>query len=159
MSKVELTEGQDAPDFKLESTEGTVELSTAVANAQNGVVVYFYPKASTPGCTTEACDFRDSLQSLKSAGFTVIAISSDKMPALEKFKTKQSLNFPLASDPDKRVQTEWGTWGEKKNFGKLIKGPIRSTFVVGKDGKIQYARYGVRAKGHVARLRKDLGID
>lgn len=155
----ELTVGQVAPDFTLDTTQGSVTLSQLVADSRRGVIVYFYPKASTPGCTTEACDFRDNLNSLKGAGYTVVGISADKMPALEKFATKQSLNFPLASDPDHTVLGPWGAWGEKKNYGKVFPGIIRSTVVVDKDGKVSLAQYGVKATGHVARLRRDLGLD
>lgn len=155
----ELTVGQVAPDFTLESTQGPVTLSQLVADSERGVIVYFYPKASTPGCTTEACDFRDNLNSLKGAGYTVVGISADKMPALEKFAAKQSLNFPLASDPDHKVLGPWGAWGEKKNYGKIFTGIIRSTVVVGTDGTVELAQYNVKATGHVARLRRDLGLD
>lgn len=151
--------GQEAPDFTLESTEGKISLYEVLEQAEKGVVVYFYPRASTPGCTTEACDFRDSLSSLKGCGYTVIGISPDKMPALEEFRDNQSLNFPLASDPDKAVMEPWGAFGEKKNYGKLIKGVIRSTMVVGKDRKFTNVMYNVKAKGHVARLRKEIGCD
>ena len=155
----ELTVGQVAPDFTLESTQGPVTLSQLVADSERGVIVYFYPKASTPGCTTEACDFRDNLNSLKGAGYTVVGISADRMPALEKFAAKQSLNFPLASDPDHTVLGPWGAWGEKKNYGKIFTGIIRSTVVVGTDGTVELAQYNVKATGHVARLRRDLGLD
>ena len=155
----ELTVGQVAPDFTLETTQGPVTLSHLVAESQRGVIVYFYPTASTPGCTTEACDFRDNLNSLKGAGYTVVGISADKMPALEKFAAKQSLNFPLASDPEHTVLGPWGAWGEKKNYGKIFTGIIRSTVVVGKDGTVTLAQYNVKATGHVARLRRDLGLD
>ncbi|WP_115727528.1 thioredoxin-dependent thiol peroxidase [Actinomyces culturomici] len=155
----QLTEGAVAPDFTAPSTFGTIALSEVLASAESGVVVYFYPKASTPGCATEACDFRDSLNSLKGAGYTVIGVSADEMPALERFAEKQSLNFPLVSDPDHAILDAWGTWGEKKNYGKTYMGIIRSTFVVGKDGRIALAQYNVKATGHVARIRKELGLD
>lgn len=155
----ELTVGQVAPDFTLETTQGPVTLSQLVADSRRGVIVYFYPKASTPGCTAEACDFRDNLNSLKGAGYTVVGVSADAMPALEKFAAKQSLNFPLASDPDHTVLGPWGAWGQKKNYGKIFTGIIRSTVVVGKDGTVTLAQYNVKATGHVARLRRDLGLD
>lgn len=151
--------GQVAPAFNLETTKGAVTLAELVDQAQEGVIVYFYPKAGTPGCTKEACDFRDNLNSLKSAGYTVIGISADSMAALERFQEKQQLNFLLGSDPDHKVMTEWGVWGTKKNYGKTFLGIIRSTFVVGKDGKLTLAQYNVKATGHVARLRKALGLD
>ncbi|MDO5048805.1 MAG: peroxiredoxin [Actinomycetaceae bacterium] len=152
-------EGQEVPDFTLESTEGEINLYSIIDEADKGVVVYFYPRASTPGCTTEACDFRDSLSSLKSCGYTVIGVSPDKMPALEKFRDEQGLNFALASDPEKTVMEPWGAFGEKKNYGKIVQGVIRSTLVVGKDRKVERAMYNVRAKGHVARVRKTIGCD
>ncbi|QWW20381.1 peroxiredoxin [Schaalia sp. 19OD2882] len=154
-----LIEGQSAPDFALESTAGRIHLSEVLAAADKGVVVYFYPKASTPGCTTEACDFRDHLNSFKAAGYTVIGISPDAMPALERFVENQSLNFPLASDPTHEVMEAWGAWGEKKNYGRTVVGVIRSTVVLGADGRVVLAKYAVKATGHVARIRKELGID
>lgn len=155
----ELVEGQKAPDFTLESTAGPITLSALLEQADKGVIVYFYPKASTPGCTTQACDFRDNLNSLLGAGYTVVGVSADSMDALERFAEKQSLNFPLATDPSKEMLTAWGVWGEKKNYGKIFQGIKRSTIVIGKDGVIVLAKYNVKATGHVARLRKELGID
>jgi peroxiredoxin Q/BCP len=155
----ELEAGQQAPDFTLESTQGTVTLSRLLAQADRGVIVYFYPKASTPGCTTEACDFRDNLNTLKGAGYTVVGISADQMPALERFAEKQSLNFPLASDPDHTVLEPWGAWGEKTSYGRTTLGIIRSTVVVAPDGRVALAQYNVKATGHVQRLRRDLGLD
>lgn len=152
-----LSVGEVAPDFTIETTEGTFHLAEARQAAQAGVVVYFYPRAMTPGCTTEACDFRDSLNSLKSAGYTVIGISPDKMPALEKFRDKQTLNFALGSDPEHKVSSDYGVWQVKPLTKKP--GVVRSTFVVGPDGTLISARYNVRATGHVARLRKELGLD
>lgn len=157
MSRLEV--GQIAPQFTIETTQGVVSLDQLVQQAQNGVIVYFYPKAGTPGCSKQACDFRDNLNSLGGAGFTVIGISPDQIPALEKFAAKQSLNFFLGSDPDCAVMTDWGVWGEKKNYGRTFLGVIRSTFLVGQDGKIVLAQYNVKATGHVARLRRDLGLD
>ncbi|MBM7825199.1 peroxiredoxin Q/BCP [Arcanobacterium pluranimalium] len=156
----QLTVGDIAPDFTLPTLGGGhVTLSEAVKESDAGVIVYFYPRAMTPGCTKQACDFRDSEQSLASAGYTVIGISPDKVESLQKFTDKEALNFPLASDPDKHVMEAWGAFGEKKNYGKLIRGVIRSTIVVGKDGTVKLAQYNVKATGHVARLRKELGID
>lgn len=154
-----LEAGQVAPDFHVETTQGQVSLQDLLAKCDKGVVVYFYPRASTPGCTKEACDFRDSLPSLLGAGYQVIGISPDKTPALEKFRDKQRLAFPLGSDPEKTVLEAWGAWGEKKLYGKITRGVIRSTIVVGKDGHVMLAKYGVKATGHVARLRRDLGLD
>ena len=152
--------GQKAPDFSLpKHGGGTVSLSEELERANKGVIVYFYPRAMTPGCTTEACDFRDSENSLRSAGYTVIGISPDPVERLEKFVDKESLNFPLASDEDKSVMEAYGAFGEKKNYGKIVQGVIRSTFVVEKDGTVASAQYNVKATGHVGRLRKQLGID
>ena len=158
--QIRLAEGAKAPDFTLRVVGGgEVTLSAALREAAKGVIVYFYPRAMTPGCTTEACDFRDSENSLHSAGYTVIGISPDSVERLEKFVDKESLNFPLASDADRAVMEAYGAYGEKMNYGKVTVGVIRSTFVVAKDGTIASAKYAVKAKGHVARLRKELGID
>lgn len=155
-----LTPGDIAPDFTLDTIGGTsVTLSEELMYADKGVIVYFYPKAMTPGCTTEACDFRDSENSFKAAGYTVIGISPDKVESLEKFTDKENLNFPLAADPAKTVLEEWGAFGEKKNYGKVVQGVIRSTIVVGKDGRVEKAFYNVKATGHVARIRRELGIE
>ncbi|QPK80595.1 peroxiredoxin [Schaalia sp. ZJ405] len=154
-----LTQGQQAPDFTAESTQGTVSLSQLLDQSDRGVVVYFYPKASTPGCTKEACDFRDSLNSFAGAGYSVVGVSADSMESLEKFASKQSLNFPLVSDPEHAILQPWGAWGEKKNYGRTYMGIIRSTVVVAKDGTVIHAQYNVKATGHVARLRRDLGVD
>ncbi|TWS21775.1 peroxiredoxin, partial [Tsukamurella conjunctivitidis] len=134
-------------------------LSHLLADADKGVIVYFYPKASTPGCTTEACDFRDNLNTLRGAGYTVVGVSPDHLPALEHFTEKQGLNFPLASDPAHEVLERWGAWGEKKNYGRTYEGVIRSTVVLDPDGTVALAQYNVKATGHVARLRRDLGLD
>lgn len=151
--------GQIVPNFQLPATTGEFNLYEAIEQAEKGVIVYFYPKASTPGCTTEACDFRDSLQGLKSAGYTVVGVSPDKLPALEKFTANQDLNFSLAGDPDKTVMEAWGAFGEKQNYGKTVLGVIRSTLVINKDKTVAHALYNVKATGHVARIRKLLGID
>lgn len=156
---IRLTTGDKAPEFTLDTDDGSVTLSEEVAKAEQGVIVYFYPKAMTPGCTTEACDFRDSENSLKAAGYTVIGISPDSVDSLKKFAEKESLNYTLASDPDKQVMKEYGAFGTKMNYGKEVEGVIRSTVVVGKDGNVVHAAYNVKATGHVARLRRDLGID
>lgn len=152
-----LNVGDMAPEFQLDSTDGPISLYDLLEQADKGVVVYFYPKASTPGCTTQACDFRDSLSSLKSCGYTVVGISADKLESLVKFRDNQSLNFPLATDPSKEMLTEWGAYGEKKNYGRIFRGIIRSTVVVNTDKTVALAMYNVRAKGHVERLRRELG--
>lgn len=154
-----LEPGQVAPDFTLESTQGTITLSHLLRQSDKGVIVYFYPKASTPGCTQEACDFRDNLNSLKGAGYTVVGVSADPMEALEHFARTQELNFPLASDPDHEVLEAWGAWGPKSRYGHTSTGIIRSTVVVAPDATVALAQYNVRATGHVARLRSDLGLD
>lgn len=157
MSKLEV--GQIAPDFTAESTHGTIHLAELLKESEKGVIVYFYSKASTPGCTKEACDFRDSLNSLKGIGYSVIGISADQMGPLERFADTQSLNFPLVSDPDHEILESWGAWGEKKNYGRTSIGIIRSTIVVDPAGIVMKALYNVKATGHVARLRRELGIE
>jgi len=152
-----LTAGETAPTFTLKDQDGT-DVSLADF-AGRKTIVYFYPAASTPGCTTEACDFRDNINSLKSAGYQVLGVSKDELPALKKFRDEQGLNFPLLSDPDLAVHTAYGAYGEKSLYGKTVTGTIRSTFVVGEDGKIELPLYNVKATGHVASLRKKLGID
>ncbi|NOJ58729.1 thioredoxin-dependent thiol peroxidase [Arthrobacter sp. 260] len=152
-----LLSGDTAPGFTLPSADGsTVSLKDY---AGKSVVVYFYPAASTPGCTTQACDFRDNLASLAAAGYTVLGISPDGVSKLRSFADAEELTFPLLSDEDHAVAEAWGAWGEKKNYGKVYEGLIRSTVVVGPDGLVQLAQYNVRATGHVAKLRKDLGVD
>ncbi|PFG38602.1 peroxiredoxin Q/BCP [Georgenia soli] len=151
---------QTAPDFTLPTADGgQVSLAALREDARKGVVVYFYPAAGTPGCTKEACDFRDSLASLQGAGYAVVGISPDGVEKLARFAEAEGLTFPLASDADHEVLDAYGAWGEKKNYGKTYVGVIRSTVVVGKDGTVELAQYNVRATGHVARLRKLLGVD
>lgn len=151
-----LTVGDKAPDFTLpDSTGREVSLSDY---AGQSVIVYFYPRANTPGCTTQACDFTDNLALLNDAGYQVLGISPDKPDALAKFTTDHKLTFPVLSDADKRVLIEWDAWGEKQNYGKTFQGVIRSTFVVAPDGTLAEARYNVRATGHVAKLIKDLKL-
>ena len=151
-----LAPGDAAPDFTLPAADG----STVTLSQLRGqhVVVYFYPKAATPGCTTQACDFRDSLASLQGAGYTVLGVSPDKPGALADFASDQALTFPLLSDPEHSVLDEWGAWGEKTLYGKKSVGVIRSTVVVDPDGKVELAKYNVKATGHVASLRKALGL-
>ena len=157
--QVKLQAGERAPEFTIQTLDGDVSLHELLEQSAKGVIVYFYPKAGTPGCTKEACDFRDSLGSLQSAGYTVIGISPDSLEALKKFGDKQSLSFLLGSDPDHKVMAEYGAWGQKMNYGKWLTRTIRSTFVVRKDGTLELALYNVKATGHVARLRRDLGLD
>ena len=151
-----LSPGDTAPEFTLPDADGN-PVSLADHRGRR-VVVYFYPAASTPGCTTQACDFRDSLADLGDAGLDVLAISPDKPAKLAKFREKEGLTFPLLSDPDKQVLTAYGAYGEKSLYGKLVTGVIRSTFVVDAEGRIEVAQYNVRATGHVAKLRRELGI-
>ena len=148
--------GATAPAFSLPDADGNiVKLSDYLGRK---VVVYFYPAASTPGCTKEACDFRDSLAELNGAGLDVVGISPDKPEKLAKFRDNEGLTFPLLSDPDRKVLTAWGAFGEKTMYGKTVQGVIRSTFVVDEEGKIAVAQYNVRATGHVAKLRRDLSV-
>jgi peroxiredoxin Q/BCP len=156
MSENRLSAGDEAPDFTLPADDGsTVTLSDLRGQK---VIVYFYPAAMTPGCTKQACDFTDSLDSLKGAGYTVLGISPDKPEKLAKFRERDSLTITLLSDQDKSVMTQWAAFGEKKMYGKVVQGVIRSTFVVDEDGKVAVAQYNVKATGHVAKLRKDLGL-
>lgn len=151
-----LEPGDTAPLFTLTDDEGG---KVALKDFKGSkVIVYFYPAAMTPGCTTEACDFRDSLNSLKAAGVAVLAISPDSPEKLAKFRTKDDLNFPLLSDPEHKVLEKYGAWGEKTMYGKTRLGVIRSTFIVDEKGKIVEALYNVRAKGHVARVRELLDL-
>ena len=144
-------------DFSLDDADGNkVNLKSLRGNK---VVVYFYPAAMTPGCTKQACDFRDSLSSLKSAGYSVVGISPDKPEKLAKFRDRDSVNFPLLSDPSRETLQAYGAFGEKTMYGKTVTGVIRSTFVVDEKGKIEVAQYNVKATGHVAKLRRDLGLD
>jgi thioredoxin-dependent peroxiredoxin len=151
-----LEPGDEAPDFTLPDADGK-QVSLSSLRGQQ-VIVYFYPAAMTPGCTKEACDFRDSIQSLAAAGVTVLGISPDKPDRLARFRERDGLNFPLLSDPDHAVEKAYGAYGEKVLYGKTRVGVIRSTFVVDENGKIARAYYNVKATGHVARLRQDLGI-
>lgn len=151
-----LETGASAPDFTLNSDTGQ-EVTLSGLRGQK-VIVYFYPAAMTPGCTTQACDFSESLDSLQGQGYTVLAISPDKPEKLAKFREKDGLTITLLSDPDKDVLTAWGAFGEKKMYGKTVQGVIRSTFVVGEDGTLELAQYNVKATGHVAKLKRDLGL-
>jgi len=148
--------GQTAPGFSLPDADGnTVRLADFKGRA---VIVYFYPAASTPGCTKQACTFRDSLAGLNGAGIDVVGISPDKPEKLAKFRDAEALTFPLLSDPERKVLTAWGTFGEKKMYGKTVQGVIRSTFLVDEKGTIELAQYNVKATGHVAKLRGELSV-
>ncbi len=156
MSENRLSPGDAAPDFTLSSDDGSsVSLSELRGRK---VIVYFYPAAMTPGCTKQACDFTDSLASLQAAGYEVLGISPDKPEKLAKFRERDALTITLLSDPDKSVMQAYGTFGEKKMYGKVVQGVIRSTFVVDENGKVEVAQYNVKATGHVAKLQRDLGL-
>jgi peroxiredoxin Q/BCP len=152
-----LAPGDAAPDFTLPTDSGDT-LSLKDLRGRR-VVLYAYPAAMTPGCTTQACDFRDSLASLQAAGYEVVGISPDAPAKLAKFRERDAITFPLVSDQDKSVLTAYGAYGEKQMYGKTVTGVIRSTFVIDEDGRIDRALYNVKAAGHVAKLRRDLGID
>ena len=151
----ELTPGAEAPAFTLMNQDD--QAVSLADHASDKVILYFYPAAATPGCTTQACDFRDNLSSLKAQGFTVIGVSPDKPGKLKRFKEKEGLNFDLLSDEDSVVQQAYGAYGKKSMYGKEYFGTIRSTFVI-ENGEISHAFYNVKAKGHIAFLREQLGI-
>ena len=151
-----LESGDTAPAFTLLDADEK-EVSLADYRGRR-VVVYFYPAASTPGCTKQACDFRDNLAELNGAGLDIVGISPDKPAKLAKFRDKEGLTFPLLSDPDRATLEAYGAFGEKKMYGKTVQGVIRSTFVIDAEGKVEEAQYNVRAAGHVAKLRKDLKV-
>ena len=152
-----LAPGDTAPDFTLTSDTGE-QVSLSDLRGRR-VIVYFYPAAMTPGCTKQACDFTDSLDSLKAAGYEVVGISPDKPEKLAKFRERDSLTITLLSDPTKETLTAYGAFGEKKLYGKVVEGVIRSTVVVDPEGKVEVAQYNVKATGHVAKLRRDLALD
>ncbi len=152
-----LATGAPAPDFTLADDQGG-EVTLSDLRGQR-VIVYFYPAAMTPGCTKQACDFTDSIDALQAAGLTVLGISPDKPEKLAKFRERDGLTITLLSDPDKKVLASYGAFGEKKLYGKIVEGVIRSTFVVDAEGRIELAQYNVKATGHVAKLRRDLGLD
>ncbi len=157
MTEARLEAGTPAPAFTLADKDG--EHVSLADYAGRKVVLYFYPAASTPGCTTQACDFRDSLNSLAAAGYQVLGVSKDQGPALQKFAEEENLNFPLLSDPDLAVHQAYGAYGEKSMYGKTVTGVIRSTFVIDENGVVTHPLYNVKATGHVASLRNKLGID
>jgi thioredoxin-dependent peroxiredoxin len=152
-----LAPGDPAPDFTLPTDSGDTLALKDLRGRK--VVLYAYPAAMTPGCTTQACDFRDSLASLQAAGYEVVGISPDAPAKLATFRDRDAITFPLVSDQDKSVLMAYGAYGEKQMYGKPVTGVIRSTFVIDENGTIERAMYNVKATGHVAKLRKDLGID
>lgn len=156
-STTRLAAGDPAPDFELPTDDGS-KLALGDLRGRK-VILYAYPAAMTPGCTTQACDFRDSLESLHRAGYTVVGISPDPPARLAEFRARDGLTFPLVSDRDKAVLRAYGAYGEKQNYGRTVQGVIRSTFVIDPDGRIEKAMYNVRATGHVAKLRRELGTD
>ena len=157
MTTTRLDAGTPAPAFTVNDKDGN-QVSLADFAGQK-VVLYFYPAASTPGCTTQACDFRDNLSSLQSAGYVVLGLSKDSGAKLQKFADDEQLTFTLLSDPDLAVHNAYGTYGEKSMYGKTVVGVIRSTFVIDESGTIEHALYNAKATGHVASLRKKLGLD
>jgi thioredoxin-dependent peroxiredoxin len=156
MTETRLAPGDAAPDFTLTTDSGD-KLSLVDLRGRK-VILYAYPAAMTPGCTKQACDFRDSLASLQSSGYQVIGISPDGPAKLAKFRERDGLTFPLLSDPDNAVLTAYGAYGEKQNYGRTYQGVIRSTFVIDESGKIEHVFYNVKATGHVAKLRRDLNL-
>ncbi len=151
-----LNAGDLAPDFTAPTDTGTFTLS---ALRGHKVILFFYPQAMTPGCTKQACDFRDSLASLQRAGYDVVGISADAPEKLARFREQEGLTYPLVSDPEREVLQAYGAWGMKKLYGRDYEGAIRSTFVIDEDGRVVHALYNVKATGHVGRLRKLLGLD
>ena len=154
---IRLAPGDAAPDFTLTTDDGS-SLSLASLHGHK-VILYAYPAAMTPGCTKQACDFRDSLASLTAQGYRVVGISPDAPAKLAKFRDRDAITFPLVSDQDKSVLQAYGAFGEKQLYGKTVTGVIRSTFVIDEKGHIEHAFYNVKATGHVAKLRRDLGLD
>jgi thioredoxin-dependent peroxiredoxin len=151
-----LQPGDVAPDFTLTSDTGEQVSLSALRGRK--VIVYFYPAAMTAGCTKQACDFTDSLDSLRGLGYEVLGISPDKPEKLAKFRERDALTLMLLSDADRSVMETYGAYGEKKLYGKVVQGVIRSTFVVDEEGRVEVAQYNVKATGHVAKLKKDLGL-
>ncbi|WP_336208313.1 thioredoxin-dependent thiol peroxidase [Nonomuraea sp. LPB2021202275-12-8] len=156
MTDTKLAPGDAAPDFTLPTADGG-EVSLDAYHGKR-VILYFYPAAMTPGCTKQACDFRDNLGRLTAEGFAVLGVSKDKPAKLAKFAEHDSLTFPLLSDPELEIHKAYGAYGTKKLYGKEVVGVIRSTFVIDADGKIEQALYNVKATGHVASLKKKLGL-
>ena len=156
MTATRLKAGDPAPDFTLQDSTGK-DVSLRDLAGRN-VVLYFYPAAMTPGCTTQACDFSERLDSLKKDGYDVVGISKDAPAKLAKFRERDHLTLPLLSDPDLAVHRAYGAYGEKKLYGKTVEGVIRSTFVIDEEGTVSHALYNVKATGHVAKLRRDLGL-
>ena len=152
-----LEPGMNLPDFELADDAG--KLRTKADFSGHGLVIYFYPKAFTPGCTREACDFRDSHERFSAQGYSVLGVSPDPVDRLASFRAEHSLPFSLLSDPDHKMAEAFGAWGMKKNYGREYEGIIRSTFVANPSGVIEHAWYNVRAKAHVDRVARDILSD
>jgi peroxiredoxin Q/BCP len=157
MTAAQLETGSSAPAFSLLDPDG--QTVTLADFAGRKVILYFYPAAATPGCTTQACDFRDNLASLQSAGYAVLGVSKDTVETLHSWREAEHITFPLLSDSDLAVHNAYGAFGEKNLYGKTVTGVLRSTFVIDENGTIELALYNVKATGHVANLRKKLGVD
>ncbi len=151
-----LNEGDAAPDFELRDGDGKTWSLRDLKGSR--VILYFYPADDTPGCTAQACDFRDSMQPLTAAGYTVLGISPQDADSHGRFAERYSLNFPLLVDEDHKVAEAYGAWGEKKNYGKIYEGIVRSTFVIDDNGVVEKALYNVKATGHVSRLKEQLSL-
>ena len=158
MAAVELVVGGQAPDFEAEVTDGKKIKLLEILSSGEGVILYFYPRDSTPGCTTQACDFRDNFGTLKEGGWRVIGVSTDSAKSHLKFTEKNELPFELVVDEDAALHEAYGTWREKNMYGKTYMGTLRSTFVIGQNGTLEWVGYGVRAKGHVESLIEELQV-
>jgi len=156
---ITLENGDKSPHFDALDSKGERHNLSEILDSGQKVILYFYPRDSTPGCTVQACDFRDDMARLASHGFKVFGVSKDSVKSHEKFIDKQELNFPLLMDEDGSIHEAFGTWRMKKNYGKEYMGCARSTFVIGEDGNLIFARYNVKAKGHVSMLTRELGLD
>ena len=156
---ISLEVGKIAPDFEAELTNGNKVILSDILSSGNKVILYFYPKDSTPGCTVQACDFRDNFSKLQSAGFRVLGVSKDSSKSHQKFIDTHELPFELIVDSDTELHQLYGVWREKMNYGKTYMGVSRSTFVIDIDSKLISVGYNVRASGHVDRLVKELGIE
>lgn len=157
--QVTLEMGDTSPEFNAVDSKGINHNSAEIMANGKKTILYFYPKDSTPGCTIQACDFRDDMARLTAHGFQVFGVSKDSIKSHENFIDKQELNFPLLMDEDGSIHEAFGTWRMKMNYGREYMGCARSTFVIGEDGNLIFARYNVKAKGHVSMLMRELGID
>ncbi len=156
---ITLEVGMPAPEFSATDSNGVTHTSSDYIEKDRSVILYFYPRDSTPGCTKQACDFRDNMARLKSEGYEVLGVSKDSEKSHQKFISKQDLNFPLLLDTEGALHDQFGTWRMKKNYGREYMGCVRSTFVIGPDGTIEWCRYNVRAKGHVEMLLRELSLE